>query len=46
MEPVVTPLLAAANAAGCRTHPGLPMLRCQLDLMADWMGLPPGGGPR
>ena len=44
MEPVVTPLLAAANAAGCRTHPGLPMLKCQLDLMADWMGVPPGAG--
>ena len=41
MEPAVTPLLAAATAAGCRVHPGLPMLKCQLDLMADWMGVPP-----
>ena len=47
MEPAVTPLLAAATAAGCRTHPGLPMLTCQLDLMADWMGVPPAAaGPR
>ena len=43
MDPAVTPLLAAATAAGCRTHPGLPMLTCQLDLMADWMGMSPGG---
>ncbi len=47
MEPAVTPLLAAATAAGCRTHPGLPMLSCQLELMAAWMGLPTGdAGPR
>ncbi len=39
MEPEVTPLLAAAAAVGCRVHPGMPMLRSQLDLMADWMGM-------
>ncbi len=39
MQPEVTSLMAAAAARGCRTHPGLPMLRCQLELMADWMGL-------
>ncbi len=39
MQPEVTPLMAAAAARGCRTHPGLPMLRCQLELMADWMGM-------
>ncbi len=39
MVPAVTPLLAAATVAGCRTHPGLPMLRCQLALMAEWMGM-------
>ncbi len=39
MAPAVTPFMAAAAARGCRTHPGLPMLRCQLDLMADWMGM-------
>lgn len=39
MQPEVTPLMAAAAARGCRTHPGHPMLRCQLELMADWMGM-------
>ncbi|SFJ73862.1 shikimate dehydrogenase [Bosea sp. OK403] len=41
MQPEVTPLLAAAAKAGCRTHPGWPMLQCQLKLMADWMGANP-----
>ena len=39
MQPEVTSLMAGAAARGCRTHPGLPMLRCQLDLMAEWMGI-------
>ena len=39
MQPAVTPLMAAAAALGCRTHPGIPMLSCQLELMADWMGI-------
>ncbi|QCO55388.1 shikimate dehydrogenase [Pseudorhodobacter turbinis] len=38
MEPAVTPLLAAAEKAGARTHPGLPMLQSQARLMADFMG--------
>lgn len=37
MQPAVTPLLAAAQAAGCRIHQGLPMLHCQIELMAAAM---------
>jgi shikimate dehydrogenase len=37
MEPAQTPLLAAAAAAGCRTHPGAPMLEGQVQLMAAFM---------
>ncbi|KMO18519.1 shikimate dehydrogenase family protein [Methylobacterium indicum] len=37
MQPAETPLLAAAAARGCRTHPGLPMLEGQLALMADFL---------
>lgn len=39
MTPVLTPLLAAAQAAGCRIQYGLPMLECQIELMADFMGV-------
>jgi shikimate dehydrogenase len=39
MQPEVTPLLAAAAARGCRTHPGRPMLASQLKLMADFLGM-------
>ena len=39
MNPETTPLLAAARARGCRVQPGWPMLACQLDMMADFMGL-------
>ena len=42
MEPEVTPLLAEAAARGARCHPGLPMLRCQIELMARHMGAIPG----
>ncbi len=38
MDPAVTPLLAAAEKAGARTHPGLPMLQSQARLMAEFMG--------
>ena len=38
MDPEETPLLAAAAARGARCHPGLPMLRCQIELMARHMG--------
>jgi shikimate dehydrogenase len=39
MQPEVTPLLAAAGARGCRTHPGQPMLSSQLNLMAEFLGM-------
>ena len=38
MEPAMTPLLAAANAKGCRIFPGRPMLESQIVLMAQHMG--------
>ncbi|NUB23598.1 shikimate dehydrogenase family protein [Azospirillum brasilense] len=39
MEPEMTPLLIAAQEAGCRVHLGRHMLDHQLQLMADFMGL-------
>jgi len=39
MTPTLTPLLAAAQEKGCRIHFGLPMLECQIELMADFMGV-------
>ncbi|MBL3609339.1 shikimate dehydrogenase [Rhodovulum sulfidophilum] len=41
MDPVETRLLAAARAAGARVHPGLPMLRQQIRLMAEHLGALP-----
>jgi shikimate dehydrogenase len=38
MAPALTPLLAAAQAKGCRIQYGAPMLACQIELMADFMG--------
>lgn len=38
MEPETTPLLSAARAAGCRIHPGYPMLAEQVTLMMAHMG--------
>lgn len=38
MDPVMTPLLKAAEAKGCRIQRGLPMLQCQIELMARHMG--------
>ncbi|MCJ2142128.1 shikimate dehydrogenase [Methylobacterium sp. E-066] len=38
MAPETTPLLAAAQAAGCRIQKGLPMLERQIALMARHMG--------
>ncbi|ACL58659.1 shikimate dehydrogenase family protein [Methylobacterium nodulans] len=38
MEPEMTPLLVAAEAAGCRIQRGRPMLECQIALMARHMG--------
>jgi len=37
MQPAITPLLAAAEARGCRVHGGAPMLQCQLEFMARFM---------
>ncbi|HBI83538.1 shikimate dehydrogenase [Orrella sp. NBD-18] len=37
MRPALTPLLAAAQAKGCRIQYGLPMLESQIDLMAEFM---------
>ena len=39
MTPALTPLLAAAKEKGCRIQYGLPMLECQIELMADFMGV-------
>lgn len=41
MQPETTALLAAAKERGCRTHPGQPMLACQLELMAAFMEMRP-----
>jgi shikimate dehydrogenase len=38
MAPALTPLLAAAQVKGCRIQYGSPMLACQIELMADFMG--------
>jgi shikimate dehydrogenase len=37
MQPQTTAMMAAAAARGCRVQPGIPMLACQLELMADFM---------
>lgn len=37
MQPAITPLLRAAAQRGCRVHEGLPMLLCQIELMAAAM---------
>jgi shikimate dehydrogenase len=39
MTPTLTPLLAVAQEKGCRIQYGLPMLECQIELMADFMGV-------
>ncbi len=40
MQPPMTALLFAAQARGCCIHEGLPMLSCQIELMAAGMGVP------
>ena len=40
MKPVETPWLKIAKQKGCRIQYGLPMLECQILLMAEFMGLP------
>lgn len=46
MQPEETALLKAAKARGCRIQYGKPMLACQIELMAAFMGAPivPGRG--
>jgi shikimate dehydrogenase len=39
MQPEVTPLLALAQAQGCRIQPGLPMLTGQVEAMARFLGM-------
>lgn len=39
MKPELTPLLEVAQQKGCRIHYGLPMLQCQIGLMAEFMGI-------
>lgn len=39
MTPELTPLLKVAQAKGCQIQYGLPMLECQIELMADFMGV-------
>jgi shikimate dehydrogenase len=45
MQPAETPLLIAARKKGCRVHFGEPMLSCQIDLMAAFMGALDGDKP-
>jgi shikimate dehydrogenase len=40
MEPETTALLAAAQRRGCPVFYGRPMLACQVDLIADFIGVP------
>jgi len=39
MTPALTPLLLVAREKGCQIQYGLPMLECQIELMADFMGV-------
>jgi shikimate dehydrogenase len=39
MTPAVTPWLEAAALAGISTHPGLPMLSAQIELVLEYLGL-------
>jgi shikimate dehydrogenase len=39
MAPALTPLLKSAQDKGCRIQYGLPMLECQIEMMADFMGV-------
>lgn len=39
MAPDMTPLLTQAAAMGCTIHKGAPMLDCQLQMMADFLGM-------
>jgi shikimate dehydrogenase len=46
MQPAETPLLTAARNKGCRIHFGAPMLSCQVQLMATFMGVLVADKPR
>lgn len=39
MQPAETPLMAEARARGCKVQPGGPMLACQIELMARFLGV-------
>jgi len=39
MDPEETAVMAAARVAGCRVHPGKPMLASMRYLLADFMGV-------
>ncbi|PLC50264.1 shikimate dehydrogenase [Pollutimonas subterranea] len=39
MQPVETALLHAARERGCTVHYGAPMLACQIELMAEFLGV-------
>ena len=39
MQPAETPLMAQARARGCKVQPGGPMLACQIELMARFLGV-------
>jgi len=39
MQPKDTALLLAAQAKGCKVHYGAPMLACQIELMAEMLGV-------
>ena len=43
MKPAMTALLSQAQSKGCKIHFGLPMLRSQVALMANFMGIPNSG---
>lgn len=43
MQPAITPLLAAATEKGCRVLDGMPMLLCQIELMAAAMATEKNG---
>lgn len=46
-KPARTPLLEMAEQRGCPTHPGLPMLTCQIDEVLAFLGLgQPGAAPQ
>lgn len=43
MQPADTPLLVAARERGCPVHYGAPMLASQIELLAEFLGIPTVG---